>query len=86
MEPMLPPIKASTKSVDSGIRQARFLALYLSTPITMKLIKLMAARYIIISVIAFIRIRMSLLCDSVTVKPEAEMLRDNMQFQSSTTD
>lgn len=55
MEPTLPPIMASTKRVDSGMRHARFLARALSTPIAVKLIKLIAARYTIIKVIAFIK-------------------------------
>ena len=59
MLPILLPIKASTNKVDSGIRQERFLALCLSTPITVKLIKLITVKYIIINVIAFIRLTMS---------------------------
>ncbi len=59
MPPMLPPIKASTNKVDSGMRQERFLALCLSIPITVKLMKLITTKYIIINVIAFIKLRMS---------------------------
>ena len=55
MEPTLPPIMASTKRVDSGMRHERFLARDLSTPIAVKLIKLITARYTIIKVIAFIK-------------------------------
>ena len=54
MEPMLPPIRASTKRVDSGMRHERFRAFDLSTPIAAKLIKLTTARYTSINVIAFI--------------------------------
>ena len=54
IEPTLPPMMASTKSVASGMRQARFLALSLSMPMTVKLMKLTIAKYMIISVITFI--------------------------------
>lgn len=56
---------ASTNKVDSGMRQERFLALNLSTPMAAKLIKLTAARYMIISLIAFIRISMSLVLNDM---------------------
>ncbi len=45
IEPTLPPMMASTKRVDSGIRQARFMAFLLSTPITMRLATFTAMAY-----------------------------------------
>ena len=66
MEPTLPPIMASTNRVDSGMRHERFLALALSTPMAVKLIKLITIRYTIIKVIAFI--------SSITIDSQARAI------------